>query len=196
MSSSRVEFFFSTSADSFSSPASLEPRMAEPITTAALADETHAASPDTDDDAESFRKSKAESPTVQLGGMSIADAWNEDNQIQASILMQGLKIHYGKDDQRDGLILSDDSRAKARAAAELWKDDAQRQKFLDEYSITDDKSLDDLWEATEAWLNHANNPIPEQVIQHVDEAVKKCQFVPPIAIGTPATYLTGSMSFK
>ena len=111
----------------------------------------------------------------QLGGLSIAEAWNEGTQKKASLLMQGLDIHPGKSDQRDGLILNEDSRAKAKAAAELWKDKDQRKKFLKDANFANDEDLDDMWEATEAWLNHAKNPVPIWLIESVDKAVKKCQ---------------------
>lgn len=107
----------------------------------------------------------------QLGGLIIAETYEEQNEEAPSLLAQGLDLHRGQSDERD-LVLDDDSRAKEKAVVELSKDVDQRKKFLKDANITNKEDLDDMWEATAAWLNHATHPVPERLIEFVDDAVK------------------------
>jgi len=74
-----------------------------------------------------------------------------------------------------GLILNDKDRGRARDVAELWTDEDRRKNFLKDAGISSDEDLGDMWEATTAWLDHANNRIPQRLIEYVDDTVKACK---------------------
>lgn len=86
----------------------------------------------------------------------------------------GLSLEEFRDESnKKALVITDDSKAKVRAIATQWRDQDRRKKFLKDANITDQKQVEAMWEATEAWLTHASSAIPERLISFVDPAVKK-----------------------
>ena len=110
-----------------------------------------------------------------LANVSLDASDSGQKQKAAALLLE--QIHPGKSDTRMGLILNDKDRGNAREVAELWADENRRKKFLEDTGINSDEDIGEMWEATTAWLDHANNPIPQRLIEYVDEAVTACKLL-------------------
>lgn len=118
--------------------------------------------------------SDQESTLDQLGRSVIDKTANNQNEKAPGSLVQRPSARHDKPGERD-LVLDDDSKTKARAVSELWRDADQRRKFAKDANIANEEDLDDMWEATEAWFNHATHPVPENLIEFVDDAIKDRQ---------------------